>query len=695
MLLRLHRDTLFRNSFYLMLGTAVMAGFGFFFWLINARLFTAADIGVATTLISVMGLIALLSLIGFSSAFVRFLPKAEDRNSQINTGLILSSAAATLFSALFIAFVGMISPQLAFIQHHFWFALLFIIACVMNTLNVLTDSIFLAGRKTIFTLVINTIFSGIKMLAPFAFVGWGAIGIFTAAALAQTFGTALSIAAMMHWFEYRPAFVIDTTFVTRIWRYSAANYFSSILNLLPATLLPIIVINNFGPESAAYFYISMMIANLLYAIPYATTRSLFAEGSHDEASFEENFKKSVRIIALLLLPSILVLYLGSGLILEIFGKAYHSGGVVFLRLVSVAGITVSAYSLSGAIFLVRKNSRGIMLLNLTYSVSVIGLSYLLLPLGLPGIGIAWVGGNAIAAIIGFSSDAHNRAYFVTKLNDVYRDVRELVSAKTSFVHAWMRNGFKRKVVLFYPERPRIWHVMYPACHALGISISNNPQKPFDHAVAFWDTTVRPHNAVLEQLVADQRVINARCGDISKQHVESVFTEVFGYGTSIDPRSHTGAYVQKSDSNATHDGKILNVPSEPEPGYVYQKLINNECEDGMVVELRVPIVNNSIPLVLRRYKSNTERFNHTLRAEVVTPDTEFSEKELHDLLRFAQAFGLQYGELDVLRDRDTNKIYVVDANNTPGHPNRGVQMQKKEYDTWLSAMADSFDSHLFT
>jgi hypothetical protein len=41
-----------------------------------------------------------------------------------------------------------------------------------------------------------------------------------------------------------------------------------------------------------------------------------------------------------------------------------------------------------------------------------------------------------------------------------------------------------------------------------------------------------------------------------------------------------------------------------------------------------------------------------------------------LLRFCAAIALDYGELDVLRDNDSGRIYVVDANRTPIRP-RGL------------------------
>lgn len=397
----LFQDSLFRNSFYLMLATAVMAGFGFFFWLISARLFSTEDIGLATTLISVMNMIALLSLIGFDSAFVRFLPNSDQKNDQLNTGLILVGLTAFILAFLFIIFVPEISPRISFISENSLIALAFIIFCVMSALNILTDSVFLADRQTKFTLIINTVFSVIKMVLPFAFIGWGALGVFTAAAVAQTIGFVLSIAVMMRKFDYRPAFTISKEILKLVRTYCFSNYVAVILNLLPIALLPIIITNNLGPEQAAYYYIVMMIANLLYVIPQATTKSLFAEGSNDEKAININIKKSIKIISVLLIPAIIVLVLGGKYILGFFGKEYSTQGVDFLYIVAIAGIPIAVYSIFMSLLRVKKDLRGLIITNVFYAGSIIGLSYTLLPMGLIGIGIAWLAGNITAGVVAY------------------------------------------------------------------------------------------------------------------------------------------------------------------------------------------------------------------------------------------------------------------------------------------------------
>ena len=397
--LNLRHDSLFRNSFYLMLATAVMAGFGFFFWLINAKLFSAQDIGIATTLISVMGLIGSFGLVGFGSTIVRYLPKSKNPNDSINTGIIIVGIATFLLSILFVIFAEIISPKLSFINDNIIIIISFIFFCIMTSLNVLTDSIFLANRQAKYTLIINTTFSAIKMILPFAFISWGALGIFMAAAIAQVIGFILSISIMIWKFNYRPYFIIKMSMLKEVWRFSTSNYIVGILTMIPVSLLPIIITNHLGAETSAYFYIVMMIGNLLYVIPRATTNSLFAEGSNDEESLDINTKKSIKIIFSLLIPAIIFLFFFGKFILQIFGNSYATEGFTFLIFISISAIAVSASNLYGTLFYIKKNLRLVIIINATYAGSIITLSYFLLPLGLTGIGCAWLGGNIITGII--------------------------------------------------------------------------------------------------------------------------------------------------------------------------------------------------------------------------------------------------------------------------------------------------------
>jgi hypothetical protein len=45
--------------------------------------------------------------------------------------------------------------------------------------------------------------------------------------------------------------------------------------------------------------------------------------------------------------------------------------------------------------------------------------------------------------------------------------------------------------------------------------------------------------------------------------------------------------------------------------------------------------------------------------------------MRNLLRFCGRLGVEYGEVDALRDRDTGRLFVVDCNNTPDGPPNGI------------------------
>lgn len=394
-------DSLFQNSFYLMLVTGVMAVFGFIFWLISARLASTEEIGLATTLISVTNMLAAFSLIGFDSAIVRFLSRSTQRNDKINTAIVLVGMMSFFLAVIFVLGIHIVLPKLSLILNNPFSIILFIVFCVTFALNSLTDSVFLAYRETKYKFFITTIFSAIRMLLPLAFAPWGAMGIFIAAVGGQSIGFILSLTVMIKKFNYRPEFVVNKDVLKQVWKYCFGNYIAGIFGLLPLTFLPVIITNHLGAKEAAYFYIVMMIGNLLYVIPQATTKSLFAEGSHNEQTFKANMQKSTRIIASFLIPSIAVLLLGGKYLLHFFGKDYSTGGLNFLYITAITGLVVSVYSVINSLFRVNNNLRALIIINIFYAGTAISFTYLLLPLGLVGIGIALFTGYLVASLIGW------------------------------------------------------------------------------------------------------------------------------------------------------------------------------------------------------------------------------------------------------------------------------------------------------
>ncbi len=275
-----------------------------------------------------------------------------------------------------------------------------------------------------------------------------------------------------------------------------------------------------------------------------------------------------------------------------------------------------------------------------------------------------------------------------RLHDLGRSVLE---GKSALIRKLASDGLDRKTALFYPAKPSPSAVIYKLCHWCGYRMSKNPDRPFDIAIYWEDTTVRQPDPNIVRLGQECEIVNLNCLDVSKSTISVAFARVFGYDIVLDPRTHRGRCVRKSNQNATHDGQVIDCPiPRIEPGYIYQKLINNEVEGDVVQDIRVPVFRHQIPFVYLKYRKRSDRFsNENEYAEMADVQAHFSTEELERIRLFCRAIGLDYGELDVLRDRDEHRIYIVDVNPTPwGPPNH---MSKTDRRIALDKMATVFES----
>ena len=255
------------------------------------------------------------------------------------------------------------------------------------------------------------------------------------------------------------------------------------------------------------------------------------------------------------------------------------------------------------------------------------------------------------------------------------------ASRKDYKLARSKPGFVPRTILFYPEKPKTYHALYKICAYLGWDVTNNPKKPADVRIFFEDKTHRKNRLLMEKLRTEHQIINIDCNNISKAYVDDVFFEVFGYRMSVDPTTYRGACVRKSNKNAVHDGVVLDCPVEsPEGGYVYQKFIDTTQGDGQAEEYRLHIFNDTIPISLKRYKNKGDLFNVTVAAEFVDTEDILSKEEQNNVLTFCKRLGMDYGELDALRDKCDGRLYIVDANNTPAGPigpfyEKGIDLER--------------------
>jgi hypothetical protein len=257
--------------------------------------------------------------------------------------------------------------------------------------------------------------------------------------------------------------------------------------------------------------------------------------------------------------------------------------------------------------------------------------------------------------------------------------RNKVGKLDLLLKAVWQNLTKPKTVLFYPQKPLEFHALFKILKFLGYRMTTNPHDGCDLVIKMWlafdGNPIAPpvvDPSYLNEKTSKRIVLNRHCNDVSKNKVNALFEEVFGYSLSVDPCRYRGPCVMKLNWNALHKGRVVECPvTEPEAGFVYQKLVRNETEDGFVEDMRVPVFYDHTPFVYLKYRSIGDRFvdrKHTnTKATIAEVRDVLTPSEMKNIHRFSEKLGLDYGELDVLRDNHDRKIYIVDANNTPSGP----------------------------
>ena len=244
---------------------------------------------------------------------------------------------------------------------------------------------------------------------------------------------------------------------------------------------------------------------------------------------------------------------------------------------------------------------------------------------------------------------------------------------------WTRTVAPGPSVWFAPDRPRPWYLVWASAAWAGVRLA-----PDAHSaeVAFYfddSATGSPPNE------GPARRFNWHCTDVTKSRVAQVFEQTFGYSLAVDPGIWTGPMVEKGEDNGVHDGRIVQGPCPALPGKTYQKLIDNTDGD-YVDDLRTPCVGGRPVTVFIKRRPVTDRFaNHNSTSTLTTPQAVFSAREMTQISDFCRAMGLDWGGLDILRDKD-GRIYVVDVNKTDMGPPVILPLRDKLVATGLLAEA---------
>lgn len=422
---RIYKDSLLKNSIYLIATNFFGLILGFFFWIIATKYYTPGDIGIISAILSAMSLISMISLVGLPMALMFYLPRyRQDANRIINSCLILGILVTITLSLIFILGLDIWGgPEIKSILNGSNIIIFFITATTMTTISAIMSGAFSASKRSSFNMIKENTFGFVKIVALFILSGFGTIGIFISWSFGLTIAIILGFFLLIKSWKYAPMLTFDPI-IKNMASFSIGNYVAGIFYNLPKYMFPILIVNLISAESAGYFFIAATIVGLLYGVPYSIASSFIVESS-DKEKFWNNLNKSIKFNIGLLTIGLLSFAIFGKYILNIFNPNYADNSFVTLVILSLASIPLSLIIMFNAVRSVQKRLMTVIMINLVLAILIIIFSIPLMKIwNIEGIAISYLIANTIIASI-----------IVFKMKNPVEFTLRIIKGDKSAVHA--------------------------------------------------------------------------------------------------------------------------------------------------------------------------------------------------------------------------------------------------------------------
>lgn len=409
---------LIQSGLSLVVSSVVASALGFLFWLLAARQYESADLGVGSAVITAMILLADVSHLGLRTGLVRFVPTAgADTRALIARSYGLSMGVAGFGALVFVAGLGWWMPELAVLRS--WgFGLFFVAATMCWVVFQLEDSVMLALRLAHWVPVENGVFGALKIVLLFPLAGLAGrsaqLGVYLAWSLpvfAVVAVVTFAITSALNRIDAaqpveggvrRPQGLRGLTAMQlpmrQVLSYSLVDWAATVSRSAVIGVLPMLVLASRGGSVAAYWSIAWTIAFSVYMLSANVGDALLAEASYDQDNVDRHTLHSGLLSMAISAPVVVVAIVAAPWVLQAFGREYADGASTALRLLLLGSIP----NVVTRTYVGRLRAEGRMAAVFVYEASISAVVLvlgwiLLLAMGLPGVALAWLIVLSVAA----------------------------------------------------------------------------------------------------------------------------------------------------------------------------------------------------------------------------------------------------------------------------------------------------------
>lgn len=353
--------------------------------------------------------------LGIPNTIMRFLPTSSNKGGMFTGSLYLLVIVSSLGALAAVLLIRGLSSPPWFVHSSLQLSLISVSLIVGLAVSALLDGTLMAFRRSQYVLKKSLICTVPRLSLPLLAVPLGLTGI------VGTYVVVLLVGAVYGLVVIRQRLMVGEPLRPSIGEilahrsFAAANYFGAVFAVLSGTLLPLLVLAVLGASTAAYFYIPLQIAYALNFITISACQALMAEASQtgDHDMHRTQFRDAAGHLFRVLLPAALFLIGVGWPLLRLYGAAYAAHGYVLLVLLCLSSIFVGTNWLGDTWLNIERRSRTYFIMNAGNALLVVTCVYVFSAHGLVGVGIGYVTGQCISALVYLGLFAHGRLIFST------------------------------------------------------------------------------------------------------------------------------------------------------------------------------------------------------------------------------------------------------------------------------------------
>ena len=393
-----------RDGLALVLSSGLTSAVGLLYWILAARLFDPATVGINSVALSTMQLLGGVAHLNLTQALLRFGPVAGRRTRRL---MLTCYAVATVVSALvglgYAAGAPVWAPQMVDAVGYGPLLVFFAVATPAWAIFTMQDYLLTALKRATVVPLENLVFALLKIGLLGAAVGLAFVG---GIAASWVLATVLIVVAVNAWLLLwaipraaagEPVEPVRPRVIARFVRsdYTGATLWQLAMNGLPALVLAVL-----GAEDAAVYGIVWTIAMSLYLVPSGMGQSMIAHTAGDPARADAARRAMVRRSLMLVVPAAVVLSVGAYPVLWLFGEHYAQRGAWALALAALSAIPQVITAATVAQARVQQRMRVLVVVPGSLAVAVLAGAWLLLPVwGITGVAASWLAVQLVGAAV--------------------------------------------------------------------------------------------------------------------------------------------------------------------------------------------------------------------------------------------------------------------------------------------------------